>query len=171
MVHGKNYTIINSCCLINNQQKYSYLLYTDASEWGWGVIAFFCHLDVANKGQVDHPYIMDISLPTGCRWFYYWLRFMICKSFPSKNFPLLCIYIMITWISSPFIYQSKQITLVLLVFKSKLLLLVIHVKRLILPQKSLNDCFTIPRINACYVHVHAWKLYLITLIIIHLPIH
>lgn len=150
--------------MINNQQKYSYLLYTDASEWGWGVIAFFCHLDVANKGQVDHPYIMDLSLPTGCRWFYYWSRFIICKSYPSKIFP--CIYILKHGFHHP-----SQITLVLLAFKSKLLLLVIHVKRLILPQKSLNDCFTIPRINACYVHVHAWKLYLITLIIIHLPIH
>lgn len=88
---------------------------------------------------------------------------------PLKIFP--CIYIMKTWISSPFIDQNKQITLVLLAFKSKLLLLVIHVKRLILPQKSLNDCFTIPRINACYVHVHAWKLYLIIPIIIHLLIH
>lgn len=81
-----------------------------------------------------------------------------------KIFP--CIYILKHGFHHP-----SQITLVLLAFKSKLLLLVIHVKRLILPQKSLNDCFTIPRINACYVHVHAWKLYLITLIIIHLPIH
>lgn len=76
-----------------------------------------------------------------------------------------------TWISSPFIDQNKQITLVLLAFKSKLLLIVIYVKRLILPQKSLNDCFMIPRINACYVHVHAWKLSLIIIIILHLPIH
>lgn len=81
-----------------------------------------------------------------------------------KIFP--CIYILKHGFHHP-----SQITLVLLVFKSKLLLLVIHVKRLILPQKSLNDCFTIPRINACYVHVHAWKLSLIILIILHLPIH
>lgn len=81
-----------------------------------------------------------------------------------KIFP--CIYILKHGFHHP-----SQITLVLLAFKSKLLLLVIHVKRLILPQKSLNDCFTIPRINACYVHVHAWKLYLIIPIIIHLPIH